>query len=96
MPGLGPAPEVLAAAFALSPERPSSERIFEVGDRLVLIQQVDRKTPTPEELEADLAQERERLRQARIAQAAQSWVELRRGELEASGRLVYDLGQLRN
>jgi peptidyl-prolyl cis-trans isomerase D len=96
VPGLGPAPEVLAAAFALSPERPSSERIFEVGDRLVLIQLVERKTPKPEELEADLAQERERLRQARIGQAAQSWVELRRGELEASGRLVYDLGQLRD
>jgi len=29
VPGLGPAPEVLAAAFALSPERPSSEGIFQ-------------------------------------------------------------------
>jgi len=29
----------------------------------------------PEELEIDLAQERERLRQARLAQAAQSWVD---------------------
>jgi peptidyl-prolyl cis-trans isomerase D len=96
VPGLGPAPEVLAAAFALSPSRPSSERVFEVGDRLVLIQQVERKIPQPEELEVGLAQERERLRQDRISQTAQSWVELRRSELEASGRLVYDLGQLRN
>jgi peptidyl-prolyl cis-trans isomerase D len=96
VPGLGPAPEVLVAAFALSPERPTSERIFEVGDRLVLVQQVERKSPAPEELEADLPQERERLRQSRIAQTAQSWVELRRSELEASGELVYDLGQLRN
>jgi len=96
VPGLGPAPEVLAAAFALSRSRPSSERIFEVGDRLVLVQLVERNSPKPEELEADLAQERERLRRARIAQAAQSWVELRRSELEQSGKLVYDLGQLRN
>jgi peptidyl-prolyl cis-trans isomerase D len=95
VPGLGPAPEVLAAAFALSRERPTSERIFQVGDRLVLIQQVERKSPAADELDAELAQERERLRQARIDQAARSWVELRRSELEASGRLVYDLGQLR-
>ncbi len=95
IPGLGPAPEVLAAAFALSPERPSSERSFQVGDRLALIQLLERKGPQPEELAAELAPERERLREARVAQNAQVWVELRRGELEASGRLVYDLGQLR-
>ena len=96
IPDLGPAPDVLAAAFALPAERPSSERIFEVRDRLVLIQLVERKSPKPEELDAEIPQERERLRQARIAQSAQLWVELRRTELEESGKLVYDLGQLRN
>jgi peptidyl-prolyl cis-trans isomerase D len=95
IPGLGPAPDVLAAAFALSEERPSSEQIFEVRDRLLLIQLVGRSRPEPEELEAELAAERERLRQARVAQHAQLWVELRRTELEESGKLVHDLGQLR-
>jgi peptidyl-prolyl cis-trans isomerase D len=96
IPGLGPAPDVLSAAFALTPERPSPERIFTVGDRLVLIQLLERKTPSPEELAAELGGERERLRQSRLAQNAQLWVELRRSQLESEGRLVYDLGQLRN
>lgn len=96
LPGLGPAPEVLSAAFALTPERPTSERIFTVGDRLVLIQLLERKGPSAEELAGELAQERERLRQTRLTQNTQLWVELRRSELESEGRLVYDLGQLRN
>src|SRR6185295_7913740 len=50
VPGLGAAPEVVTAVFAASPEKPSLDRVFDVGQKLVLIQFVERRGPSGEDL----------------------------------------------
>ncbi|MEN8183726.1 MAG: peptidylprolyl isomerase [Myxococcota bacterium] len=91
IPGLGAAPEVMTAAFTLSEPQPSSSQVFEVGDRLVLIQLLERSAPSEAELEAEIPAERERLESLRVGQLTQSWLDERRNELVESGKLVYDL-----
>lgn len=91
VPALGPAPEVLAAAFALSLEKPSSEQVFDVGGRRVMVELLERRGPTPEEIAGELAAERERLREARRAQARSGWLEAARDRLQEQGRLRVDL-----
>jgi peptidyl-prolyl cis-trans isomerase D len=91
VPGLGAVPEILTAAFTLTDERPASPRIFEAGTRLVLIELLERQTPSDEEIEAQIPAERERLRNAQIAQLSQSWLDQRRTQLTEDGKIVYDL-----
>jgi len=91
VPGLGAVPEILTMAFTLTDERPASPRIFEAGDRLVLIELLERQTPSDEEIEAQIPAERERLRSAQVAQLSQSWLERRRIQLTEDGKIVYDL-----
>jgi peptidyl-prolyl cis-trans isomerase D len=93
IPGLGAAPEVLTAAFVLRPERPS-ERIFELRDRLVLIELLERTAPGEDEIAAGLAAERAGLREAELARLPQAWLDQRREELREDGRLFYDLSPL--
>ncbi len=96
VPGLGAAPEVLRAAFALDPAAPSDPTIHQVGDRkLVLIQLLERHSPTDAELEAGIPAERQRLLQQRRQATQTRWLEELRDELEKSGELVYDLSLLR-
>ncbi len=86
--GLGAAPELLSAAFSLTPEAASSPRIFTVGTKLVLIQLLER--PAPDEgaiSEATLALEAQLLDQKRN-QLIQDWVDARRDQLKTSGRLL--------
>jgi len=88
VPGLGGAPELLSAAFTLTPEAPSSPRIFTVGTKLVLIQLLER--PTPDEsavADALLALESELLGRKRN-QLIQDWIDSRREQLRESGRLM--------
>jgi peptidyl-prolyl cis-trans isomerase D len=94
IPGLGPAPEVVTAAFALPDEQPSSARIFEVGERLVLVQRLERRAPDPAEPGEQLEQERERLQRLRSAQARELWIGGTRQELFSKGRVVRDLAPL--
>jgi peptidyl-prolyl cis-trans isomerase D len=91
VPGLGAVPEILTAAFTLTEERPASPRIFEAGTRLVLIELLERQTPSDEEIEAQIPAERERLRSAQVAQLSQSWLDKRRAQLTEDGKIVYDL-----
>jgi peptidyl-prolyl cis-trans isomerase D len=95
LPGVGVAPEVTAAAFALQPEWPSDPRVFEVGDAFVLVQLLERREPA-EAPEEQLAQAREELEAARRAALETAWVEQARDEAAEAGRLVYDLSPLRN
>jgi peptidyl-prolyl cis-trans isomerase D len=91
VPGLGAVPEILTAAFTLSEEQPASPRIFQAGRRLVLLELLERETPSEEEIEAQIPEERERLRNAQVAQLSQSWLDARRTELTEEGQIVYDL-----
>jgi len=95
VPGLGPAPELLTAAFALTEEKPSSTEIFELrGDQFVLIQLLERTEPAAEEIEALVDVERERLRIERRAQLEQAWIADRRDSLAERGRLFFSLKAL--
>jgi peptidyl-prolyl cis-trans isomerase D len=94
VPGAGASPELLDAAFALTQEKPSTDRIFEIEDKRVLIELLERRGPTPEDLAAELASERERLLEARRGQARQAWLEQARERLVAAGELRIDLTPL--
>ena len=88
--GLGASPELLAMAFALQPDKPSSPEIFTVGSKLVLIQLLDRSEPSEADLGETIARERSRLEDAKQNAFFQSWVEARRSELIRSGQLLID------
>ncbi len=95
VPGLGRAPELLATAFALSGEAPSSPRIFEHADRLVLVQRLERRAPGAEEVEAEMAAERTRLEQQRRDAARSVWLQSAQRRLSEAGELRVDLSPLR-
>jgi len=89
VPGLGSAPELLAAAFAMA-EGQSSPRVFPVGSRLALVQLIERKEPEPELLESTISTRRDRFQAAKSDATLRTWIELRRQELERDGRLFVD------
>ncbi|HTY16788.1 MAG TPA: peptidylprolyl isomerase [Myxococcota bacterium] len=91
---LGPAPDVMALAFALTPEKPSSDRVFEVGSKRVLIELLERREPDAEEMTKDLGQARDALLEARRAEARSRWLQAARDRLVAEGRLAIDLTPL--
>ena len=95
VPGVGAAPDLLTAAFALTAEKPSSPRVFAVGDKRVMVELLDRRSPTAEELATELPGERNRLRDARRAEARNAWLEAARKRLQQEGRLRVDLSPLR-
>lgn len=88
---LGDAPDILTAAFALSDDQTSSRQIFEVGDRLVLVERLDRKWPTAEELAAGLDAQREQLLSGRRTQAQTLWLQNAQQRLTEAGLLKVDL-----
>jgi peptidyl-prolyl cis-trans isomerase D len=87
IPGLGGAPDVMAASFALTLERASSERIFEVGTRLLLIQLLERSGPEAPALDDAVRAQSERLLEIKRTRMIQGFVDRRRDEFEQSGRL---------
>ena len=96
VPQIGAAPELVAAAFTLTPEKPSDPTIHSADEHeLVLIQLLERKTPTDEEVESALAGTRERLLEQRRAATEEAWLQQLRQELEERRELVYDLAAFR-
>jgi len=94
VPGLGAAQDLMIAAFALAPGE-SSDRVFEVGDKLALLQVLERQTPGEAEVESALENEREQLRNQKLSLLAQSWINERRRDLVESGDLAVDMSPLR-
>jgi peptidyl-prolyl cis-trans isomerase D len=94
VPGVGAAPDLLVAAFALTPEKPTSPRVFEAGGKKVMIELLEQRSPTAEELAAELPAERGRLRDALRAEARNAWLEAARKRLLEEGRLRVDLTPL--
>jgi peptidyl-prolyl cis-trans isomerase D len=92
--GLGSAPVVLVEAFALPDDPASSPRLFEVGDKLVLIERLEHRGPTDDELDAQLPGERDRLLAARRNEAQMLWIQSARTRLAQSGALRVDLSAL--
>jgi peptidyl-prolyl cis-trans isomerase D len=94
IPGLGAAQDVMIAAFALAPEE-SSDRVFEVGDKLALLQVLERQMPEQVDVEKAVEVEREQLQNQKLMLLAQSWINERRAALIESGDLAVDLNQIR-
>jgi hypothetical protein len=96
VPGIGAAPELVAAAFTLSEQQPSDPTLHSADEHVfVLIQLLERKSPTDAELEQALAATRERILQQRRAAAEEAWLERLRDELTERDELVYDLAAFR-
>ncbi len=94
IPGLGASPEVLGAAFLLTPEKPASDRIYEVGDKLVLIQLIRRNEPSAEDLAKELPAARERLLEEERNRIQSAWLQAERKALAEAGKLSVDLKAL--
>jgi peptidyl-prolyl cis-trans isomerase D len=94
LPGLGAAQELLATAFTLSPGQ-SSQRIFEVGDRLALVQLLERQEADAAAVDAEIEKERDELLQWKRAAAGQVWVDSRRMALLDKGELRVNLDLIR-
>ena len=96
VPQIGAAPELIAAAFTLTEEKPADPRIHSADENVfVLIELLERKTPTDAEIEQALGPTRARLQEQRRAAAEQVWLERLREELTGRGELVYDLAAFR-
>jgi parvulin-like peptidyl-prolyl isomerase len=93
VPGLGPAPEVVAVAFTLEPGQ-SSARIFEVGEKLALVQLLERQQPDPEEVAKQVDAERRRLSEEKLDALMSAWINDRRAQLVEDGELSVNLDLL--
>lgn len=91
--GLGAAADVLTEAFSMG-ENGSSPRIFEIGERRVLIERLDHRTAEPEVLAEQLDAERARLQEERSRAAQQLWYQAARQRLQQRGELFVDLSAL--
>jgi len=89
IPDLGAAPDLLATAFALEPGE-SSPRVFSVGDERVLVQVLERESPSDAEVEAALASAREQLREGKRNALVQTWIDVEEARLSEAGRLRID------
>ena len=94
VPGLGAAPQVLTAAFAASSDKPSLDRVFDVGTNLVMVQVLERRGPSEEDIARELPAERTKLLAARRNQLRSEWLGEARTRLAREGDLVVDLALL--
>jgi peptidyl-prolyl cis-trans isomerase D len=92
--GVGASPELLATAFALTAEQPTSPRVFEVADKRVMIELLERRGATADELAEQLASEREQLRERLRSEARNAWLAAARERFQGEGRLRVDLSTL--
>jgi hypothetical protein len=96
VPQLGVAPEIVSAAFTLSPEKPSDPTLHPAGENVfVLIELLEKKTPSEDELARNLAPLRERLAEQRRAEVESLWLSELRQRLAEDRALVYDLAAFR-
>ena len=94
VPGLGASPEMMAAAFSLEPGQ-SSDRVFEVDDKRVLLQLIDRFPPEDAAVNLELDLEREQLASRKQQNYVIAWINQRRAALEADGELNVDVNAIR-
>jgi peptidyl-prolyl cis-trans isomerase D len=92
--GLGASLPLQDAAFALRPEAPSPDRIFEVQGKLALIQLLERRAPEGEKLAEATLVAQARLQEAAQGELLEAWIEKRRQQLAADGELMVNLSAL--
>lgn len=95
IPELGQSQDIMTAAFALSKEKPVDATVHVLGENVyVLIQAIEKKTPTEDEIDAALPLERERVLGERRMAVENAWLEGERKRLEASNDLAVDVSEL--
>lgn len=88
IPGLKrPSLDIMAAAFALDLDAPSSSKIFDVADDLVLIQLIDRQDPDPATLASAVEAARASLEIQQQNALLQAWIDDRKALFESEQRL---------
>lgn len=87
VPGLGAAQEMMAVAFTLEPGQ-SSSRVFQVNEKLALVQVMERFEPNEEAIASEIDQERQRLVASKRQNYLSTWINQRRRELATSGELI--------
>lgn len=93
VPELGAAPDVLAAAYSLEAGE-SSPEVFEVADKLALVQVLEHKAPGDEEIEAMVDEKREQLLAAKRGARTDTWINVRREQLVKTGELVVNMAAI--
>jgi peptidyl-prolyl cis-trans isomerase D len=93
VPRLGASPELLNAAFTLEPNE-SSDRVFTVGDKLTLIQVLERRKPDPDEVEPQVEVQRQLLEQQKRSTLIEDWINQRQATLTDNGELIVNLDSL--
>ena len=88
IPGLGRAPALREAAFALDAKGATSTRVFPIGSRFVVFRLSDRTQPGPEELELATERTRERLGAAARRRVLERWASASVDELEKDGKVA--------
>jgi len=94
VPGLGAAQDLIATAFTLS-AGDSSDRIFEAGEKLALVQVLETRQPDAEAVEARIEETREELLNEKRRAQTEAWIEARRTQLLASGELAVNREAIR-
>jgi peptidyl-prolyl cis-trans isomerase D len=87
VPGLGPAQDLLAVAFTLEAGQ-SSDRVFELADKLAMVQVLERVEPDDAEIEAQIEEEQRRLGREKLNRYVEAWIDDRRDHLIEDGELV--------
>ena len=96
VPQIGVAPEVVTAAFTFGTQKPSDPTLHSAGENVfVLIQLLEKKTPTEAELAQNLASMREQIAEQRRAEVESLWLSELRRRLSEERKLVYDLATFR-
>lgn len=86
VPGLGAAPEILTAAFTLASGE-SSPEVFDLPDKKVVIQVLERVPVSDERVAAERTARRPSARAQKQNETIQAWLDDYRTRLERSGRL---------
>ena len=86
IPGLGASAELMAEAFALEAGQ-SSQRVFTLDSKLVLIEVAERTGPDQALIDDQLEAKRSELERVRQDSFVRAWVDARQRELDAAGRL---------
>ncbi len=87
VPGLGAAPEILTAAFALESGQ-SSPEVFDLPDKKVVVEVLERIALSDDQVKAERAARRATARTQKQNETIQAWLDDYRTRLERSGRLL--------
>jgi len=91
IPGIGSAPEIVEAAFALTKAAPVPDRVFELRDDYFVIALKERKTPSDADFEAQRDEITERLLALKQATWLRAFVRDLRERADKEGRIESEL-----